>query len=125
MSNLKLPNIHNYTDARRVLDDAGKSKVKVAHNTYLVNLANGIGVLYHDTYIVTYHEDGAVTLDCGGWPTSTTVNRMHNLTDFVVSGRYPRDGNAHYIQVRLTRDGFVVAMLDQWVPRATIYPAKV
>ena len=39
-----------------------------------------IAVLFHGTAVVTYHPDGSVTLDSGGWLTSTTKQRINAYT---------------------------------------------
>lgn len=46
-------------------------------------------IRYHDTDIVTLDASGAVNLDCGGWPTVTTVRHMNEYTprDVYAMGR--------------------------------------
>ena len=61
--------------------------VKLANNTYLVWSDREPGtdpkwfaVRLHDTNIVTYHWDGRIVLDSGGWDTVTTKRRMNDYT---------------------------------------------
>lgn len=53
---------------------------KLANNTYLHRRDDRIAVTYHETDVVTYHPDGTVVLDSGGWRTSTTKERLHNFS---------------------------------------------
>lgn len=65
-----------YTEVLRDLN--GKQSRKVAHNTYLqVRDSETIALRYHATDVVTYHSDGRVVLDTGGWRTSTTKLRFN------------------------------------------------
>lgn len=51
---------------------------KVANNTYLIRHRNGdIGLVYHYTEVITFHQDDTVTLRNGGWWTSTTKERLN------------------------------------------------
>lgn len=51
---------------------------KVANNTYMQRRENGtIAIRLHSTDVVTFHPDGRVTLDAGGWRTVTTKQRMN------------------------------------------------
>lgn len=56
-----------------------KSTRKLANNTYVHRVGDDIAVKYHATDITTYHRDGTITLDTGGWRTATTKGRMHEL----------------------------------------------
>lgn len=50
---------------------------KLEHNTYEVTFANGDrAVRFHKTNIVTFHPDGSVTLNSGGFHTQTTSERI-------------------------------------------------
>jgi len=52
---------------------------KVANNTYLERREGGdIAVRLHSTDVVTFHADGTITLDSGGWLTVTTKARMND-----------------------------------------------
>ncbi len=44
--------------------------------TKLLAGADSISIEYHETDVVTYHADGRVELDCGGWHTQTTKYKM-------------------------------------------------
>ena len=53
-----------------------------------------IAVRYHETDVVTYHRDGGVVLDSGGWTTHTTKARM---TEYSPVSIFQRNG-LWYIQ---------------------------
>lgn len=51
---------------------------KIANNTTVERReGDNIAVRLHATDVVTYHPDGSVTLDSGGWRTYTTKDRMN------------------------------------------------
>ena len=56
-----------------------KSTRKVANNTYVERHGDDIGIRLHATTVVTYHADGTVTLNSGGWRTVTTKDRISNV----------------------------------------------
>lgn len=58
---------------------AGKLKDfrKIGHNTYAYRTANGYGITYHQTQIFHITDEGVITIDSGGWHTSTTKTRMN------------------------------------------------
>jgi hypothetical protein len=49
----------------------------IANNTRLERRGDNIALRYHFTDIVTYHPDGSMTLDSGGWRTVTTKERIN------------------------------------------------
>lgn len=57
----------------------GRSKVSrpIENNTRVVTRGEDFAVQLHDTDVVTFHQDGSVTLDSGGWLTVTTKARMN------------------------------------------------
>lgn len=69
-----------YADARKVLTDAGKSRIPLCYATALQHNANGYAIYHHDTAIVTWHADGSITLTGNGWASQTTANRMRHFT---------------------------------------------
>lgn len=50
---------------------------KVANNTYAIRRDHDIALRLHDTDVVTFHPDGSITLNTGGWYTMTTKERMN------------------------------------------------
>ncbi len=69
----------SYSEARDILDD--RTQRKIAHSTTLRRVIGPDGqpayaVQYHITDIVTFHSDGSVQFDTGGWNSSTTRGRM-------------------------------------------------
>jgi hypothetical protein len=57
----------------------GRSKVSrpIENNTRIEQRGDDYAVVLHGTDVVTYHKDGSVTLDSGGWLTVTTKDRMN------------------------------------------------
>lgn len=92
-----LDTIDNYRTAADMLGNHNERTI--AHNTRLVRRGDDVAVRYHATDIVTYHADGRITLDTGGWDTMTTISRMHAMTPATVRV-YRRDW-----QARLELDG--------------------
>ena len=88
MSNLRLATMRSWHEANTFLGK--RDSKKVGHNTYARRIARlteedegveyDIAIRYHSTDIVTYHPDGSITLNTGGWDTTTTTNRMQMLT---------------------------------------------
>ena len=92
-----MPNIPtNYSEARDIYEDRRKRGilkrgVRLANNTYLSwqdeikpMTSNGLtpspswfGVRLHKTNVVTFHSDGSIVLDSGGWKTVTTKDRIN------------------------------------------------
>jgi hypothetical protein len=57
---------------------AGRNSRKIGNNTYLMRRgANTIAVMLHATDVVTYHRDGRIVLNSGGWQTPTTKSRLN------------------------------------------------
>jgi len=68
--------VWNYDDAREQLNGQGGRVVCL--NTRLEENDDGtVSVILHATRIVTYHPDGRVTLNSGGWQTHTTKDRIN------------------------------------------------
>jgi hypothetical protein len=79
----------SYNDALDIYTDRLRNStlsrgVKLANNTYLTwdipageDCASWFGVRLHDTNVVTFHDDGRIELDSGGWDTVTTKSRMN------------------------------------------------
>jgi hypothetical protein len=57
-----------------------KSSRKIGHNTELSREGNEIVVRYHGNRIVRYTEDDGVLASWAGWETSTTRDRLNQLT---------------------------------------------
>lgn len=96
--------IRSYDVAVRFLD--GRETRKLGNNTYVEvpDYADDIiGVRLHATVIVTYHRDGRIILNTGGWNTPTTRDRLNQLTPLGVSvsgSRGDRFGRAADLIVR-------------------------
>lgn len=107
MANLTA-SIHSYADAEKFL--AGKTARKLGNNTYVESIGHtvtAIAVRLHATNIVTYHPDGTIVLNTGGWNTVTTRDRMHQLTPRGVSvsgSKGDRSGRAEDLNVTAYRN---------------------
>ena len=79
---------------------------KINNNTYLERRdVNTVALKLHDTDIVTYHEDGTVVLDTGGWKTLTTRDRM-------------RTGLPEGFSMRQEKGQWFIVKGDPWDPSA-------
>ena len=68
----------DYDTAAHVLEGGrDKSERTIANNTKLVRRGHDIAVRLHRTDVVTFHQDGTVTFDTGGWHTATTRDRLN------------------------------------------------
>ena len=63
------------------IDDSYRPRL-VAHNTAQWRAYDGtVRVRLHVTDVVTYHKDGRVSLNSGGWRTVTTKDRLNTFSD--------------------------------------------
>ena len=78
----------DYTKADSLLEGRCKLQRKVGNNTYLVRNSgvpgDSIHLKLHDTYIITWYQDGRTELNSGGWRTVTTKARLNEH----LSGHY-------------------------------------
>lgn len=77
MSNLNLPSL-KYSDLRAKLDNASKSRVKLAYETEVQDSALSIDVLHHGHTIAEVTKDH-IELDNHGWYSQTTAARMSRV----------------------------------------------
>jgi hypothetical protein len=124
----------SYTQLDKLAVARGKptDRKRIGNNTYVVRLAGGaLGVKLHDTVVARYTRED-VTLNTGGWHTSTTKARINdhlppgvrlfsNKGDWFVSG-YAIDVPGHFnvpfadgICLRVTSDYL-------WAPVEGTYP---
>lgn len=68
----------SYTDLDQRLTGRCRERRKVANNTYAERRGDDIALRLHQTDVVTFHPDGSITLNTGGWYTVTTKDRMNN-----------------------------------------------
>jgi len=68
----------DYDSAEYILAGGrNKDERTIANNTKLIRRGRGdIAVRLHWTDVVTFHRDGTVTFNTGGWHSRTTVDRM-------------------------------------------------
>ena len=68
----------NYFDALQQLGN--KESRKLANNTYLNKRGeNTVAVTLHNTDILTYHADGRVIINNGGYETNVTRDRINQF----------------------------------------------
>lgn len=68
----------NYTTLNEQLTGRCKDRRKLANNTYAERRGDGeIAIRLHATDILTFHADGSVGVDTGGWHTRTTKDRLN------------------------------------------------
>lgn len=67
-----------YEEADALLQGRNEHSRKVGNNTYLRRRGEDIALQLHATDVLTFHRDGSVTLDNGGWKTKTTKERIHD-----------------------------------------------
>ena len=82
----RIADFTDYESAKAFLK-GGRDKTSrpVAWHTRLNLHENGdIALKYHATDVVTYHPDGSISLDSGGWKTQTTKRRINDYTDMRV-----------------------------------------
>ena len=89
--------IRSFQSAINVLN--GKEGRKIGNNTYLNRLdSDTITVKLHYTDIVTYHRDGRIIVNTGGYKSATTKHRINGLTNVGVYQKdfswFLADGNA-------------------------------
>lgn len=68
-----------YAEAGALLTGRCEHRRKLGNNTYLERIAAGyaISIRLHQTHVVTFHPNGSITLNSGGWRTVTTKRRMN------------------------------------------------
>ena len=77
---------HGMLDVLRTARSIERGK-PIDRNTRLMMRGTSVAVRLHETDIVTYAEDGSVTLNTGGWKTVTTKDRINNFSPFAVWSR--------------------------------------
>lgn len=72
----------NYIDAvNMVKGKSSANKRKIGNNTYAEIQPDGsVTIRLHSTNVVTIHPDDGVTINSGGWRTSTTKNRINKYS---------------------------------------------
>ncbi len=74
-------NYRSYAQVAEQLTGRCAARRKIDNNTYLERRGDdAIAVKLHATDIVTFHRDGRVTINSGGWQTVTTKDRLNNYS---------------------------------------------
>lgn len=77
---LTTPATFDHAGWNAVLGD--KEFLKIGNNTYLVRETQGaVAIQLHNTHIVTFHADGRIVLNSGGYRSVTTRQRMNAVTE--------------------------------------------
>lgn len=97
-----------YRDAHKILEAHNYRDVTLCYATTLTNGGgDGPTIVHHNTPIVTWHLDGSITLNGGGWVSRTTADRMHRFTpaNVRVNARNNRDEFGLFVTVDDVRIG--------------------
>lgn len=70
----------NYNVAQHQLARGRNGQKKLANNTYLHSVDNGIAIKLHSTDVATILPDNTFLLNSGGWRTATTKARINEYT---------------------------------------------
>jgi hypothetical protein len=70
----------NYQQLDVLLQGRNKGQRKLANNTYARRCEDHIAIRLHDTDIMRFTPKDVITIDTGGWRTSTTKERINNYT---------------------------------------------
>lgn len=65
----------NYHEAKIQL--GGRSHVQINHNTFLHGTNDEFKIRYYDTDILTFRKDGSIFIDCKGFRSKTTKDRLN------------------------------------------------
>ncbi len=66
---------------KMVKGKSSASRRKIGNNTYATIQPDGsVAIILHATPVVTIHPDDGVTINSGGWRTSTTRNRINKYS---------------------------------------------
>lgn len=111
----------DYQTGLEKLTGRNRDRRKLANNTYLERRKGDvIAVRLHSTDVVTYHPNGDIVLDSGGWRTHTTKDRINGYIrgtgvcmwqengQWIVSVRQTDSGKGAWASRCLFADGMVI-----------------
>ena len=76
----------NYETFAAKLTGRNSQSRKLANNTTLLRVdPSTIAIKLHSTNVITFHADGRIVFDSGGWKTSTTKERMNSFSPARIS----------------------------------------
>lgn len=55
-----------------------RDEKKIRYKTWAVREGSSVGIRHHNTTVILYDEDGTITMDCAGWRSHTTKERLNN-----------------------------------------------
>jgi hypothetical protein len=95
----------NYSHAADLLSRGRNGQKKIANNTYLHSLNDGIAIKFHDTDIVVIQPDGTYLLQIDGFQTVTTKARINEFTP----ARITQKGGLWFMKDGTTfKDGVII-----------------
>lgn len=106
--------VRSYADAEKAFGaarnpDAGRP---VARNTRLYRRGEDYAIQLHETDVVTFHPNGKVTLNSGGWRTVTTKDRINSFSParlFAENGLWYLGGiEDRWAKMAMFEDGMVI-----------------
>lgn len=97
---------------------------KLENNTYLRELGDNIfAIRLHATDIVTYHPDGTVVIDSGGWHSMTTADRVTRYSPINMFRRqYKMYVNVKGPHRKPTIEFIEVGIRDTYLRVPSVYP---
>ena len=73
---------YSYDSLRQYLNGkVDRPAPEVANNTRVIDHGESIAVRLHETDVITFHSDGRIVLNSGGWRTVTTKQRINSYLD--------------------------------------------
>lgn len=114
-------NVRDFESAAEFLKHGrDKNNRPLEYETRLVRRdEDQIAVKLFETDVVTYHADGSVTLDSGGWLTVTTKTRMN---DYQNLARVWQEDGVWYVAAQPWRFGWDTGQADVFADGVRIFP---
>lgn len=79
-----LAKVDSYESAAEFLGE--RKSAMLAHNTDVIRRDSlTVAIAHLGTEIVTFHRDGRITLNSGGWRTATTLHRINAVLPFGIT----------------------------------------
>lgn len=108
--------LNNYKEALEKLN--GQAQINIGYGTWLIHKDENIIVKYIITDIVTYHPDGSITIQTGGFNNRATFGRLKQLLRdhriYCLNGKgiiEDSQGNAHWLYntVKIDSNGLIIS----------------
>jgi hypothetical protein len=95
----------NYSQATDLLSRGRNGNKKIANNTYLHSVNEGVAIKFHNTDVVVIRPNGTYLLQNGGFLTRTTKERINEFTPAKLS---QRKGLWYMLDGTVFNDGVVI-----------------